>query len=65
MHVDGGRQLTSRGHHDWYGSLLMNRLFEQDGLAALSKQLNSMFKAQTEEPKPSAGEDVFDWVEAA
>lgn len=65
MHVDGGRQLTSRGHVDWYGTLLMNRLFEQDSLAELAKQLNSVFKAQTEERKPSAGEDLYDWVETA
>lgn len=64
MHVDGGRQLTSRGHQDWYGSLHMNRLFEQDGLAALSQQLNNMVKPPTTVPKPQDPEDLFEWVEA-
>jgi len=64
MHVDGGRSLTSRGHQDWYGSLIMNRLFEQDGLAAMSKALTKMIKLTApEEAKPSQGEGLYHYVE--
>ena len=29
MSVDGGKALTSRGQHDWFGMRYMNRKFEQ------------------------------------
>jgi len=41
MHVDGGKALTSKGQQDWYGSVVMNRKFEQDSLAYYTKYFST------------------------
>lgn len=67
MHVDGGKTLTSKGQQDWYGSLAMNRKYEQDSLAYYT----NLFSSKPTEPRKPVVRDrndlgqkekLMDWV---